>query len=359
MYVQTTEGTRAPGLATDETGANAGRSWQRVNGNWTTAPAEEGNYMIRAVVKYPVNAPVITTSVKGTYTNKTKITVNGTSPASGAEARIYNGGKAVGTAQVVNGKFTLEVNLQPGVNALTAEVIVNGKATDRSLPVVVILDKTAPVLNILTPEEGSRTNAEVVHVTGNVQEQFLDTVTVNGQKIAVGQDRSFSHRVLVNEGKNTITITAKDLAGNTTTITRIVHVETALPEITNVTPAEDVRITSGESVTVSFESVPNLQASFRIELPLDLQARAGIPLTESSPGHYTGTYTTPESLVLEGGVIVIKVRDAAGNETEIEAAGRLYVSAPNVAESPSEIPDVLADDAELPSEAESGAEPTT
>ncbi|MGR6543666.1 S8 family serine peptidase [Paenibacillus tundrae] len=360
VYVQTTEGTQAPGLATDETGTNAGRSWQRVNGNWTTAPAEEGNYMIRAIVKYPVNAPVITTSVKGTYTNKTKITVNGTSPASGAEARIYNGGKAAGKAQVVNGKFTLEVNLQPGVNALTAEVIVNSKATDRSLPVVVILDKTAPVLNILTPEEGSRTNAEVVHVTGNVVEAFLDTVTVNGQKVVIGQDRSFSHRVLVNEGKNTITITAKDLAGNITTITRIVQVETVLPEITNITPAEDVRITSGESVTVSFESAPNLQASFRIELPLDLQARAGIPLTESSPGHYTGTYTTPESLVLDGGVIVIKVRDAAGNETEIEAAGRLYVSAPNAVESPSEIPDTpAAEDVDSPTDVEIDAEPTT
>ncbi|WKL01640.1 hypothetical protein Q0F98_34900 [Paenibacillus amylolyticus] len=89
----------------------------------------------------------------------------------------------------------------------------------------------------------------------------------------MGKDRSFSHRVLVNEGENTITITATDIAGNKTTVTRTVYVETVLPELTNITPAEDVRITSGESVTVSFDSKPGLQTSFRIQLPLNLNAQ--------------------------------------------------------------------------------------
>lgn len=48
---------------------------------------------------------------------------------------------------------------------------------------------------------------------------------------------------------------------------------------------------------------------------------------ETEPGRYTGTYTTPSSLVLDGGVIVIRAQDAAGNKVEAEAAGRLFVSA--------------------------------
>ncbi|OMP68831.1 serine protease, partial [Agrobacterium tumefaciens] len=103
VYVQTEAGNNAPGLATDETGVNAARSWQRVSGVWSQAPAEEGNYMIRAVVRYPVNAPVITSPVDKTYTNEKIVTITGTSPASGAEIRIYNGEETLGTAQVENG----------------------------------------------------------------------------------------------------------------------------------------------------------------------------------------------------------------------------------------------------------------
>ncbi|WP_408894886.1 S8 family serine peptidase [Paenibacillus taichungensis] len=328
VYVQTAVGTSAPGLATDENGVNAGRSWQRVGGVWSTAPAEEGNYMIRAVVKYPVNAPVLTQPTN-TYTNQPTFDVSGTSPASGAQIKIYNGKEIAGTTTVENGKFKLNVKLRAGVNAITAEAVVNGKTTDRSLPVVVILDQTAPVLTVLTPEEGSRINTEVVHITGDVQDQFLDKVTINGQKVKLEQNRSFNHRVLVNEGKNTITIIATDIAGNKTTVTRTVYVETSLPELTNISPAEDVRIVAGETVTVSFDSNPKLQASFRIELPSNLSTQAGaeIPLVETEAGHYTGTYTTASSLVLEGGVIVIRAQDAAGNKVEVEAPGRLFVSA--------------------------------
>lgn len=78
----------------------------------------------------------------------------------------------------------------------------------------------------------------------------------------------------MNEGENVITITATDLAGNKTTVTRTVFVETEVPELRDITPAEDVNITAGESVTVSFKSKPGLQASFRIQLPLNLNAEA-------------------------------------------------------------------------------------
>lgn len=328
VYIQSLAGTSAPGLATDENGTYAERSWQRVSGAWGPSPAEEGNYMIRAVVKYPVNAPVLTPPAN-TYTNQSTFTISGTSPASGAQIKFYNGKDAAGTTTVNDGKFSHGVKLRAGVNVITAEAIIDGKTTDRSLPVIIILDQTKPQLNIISPVEGSRINTEVVHVTGNVVEQFLDKLVVNGQKVQVDKERKFSHRVLVNEGENNITIEATDLAGNKTTVTRAVYVETGLPQITDITPAEDVVITSGESVDVSFKSKPGLQASFRIQLPLNLNAGGAgeVPLVETEPGLYTGTYTTPASLVLEGGVIVIRAQDAAGNKAEAQAVGRLFVRA--------------------------------
>ena len=59
----------APGLATDENGPNAKRSYQHVGGAWSPAPAEEGNYMIRARVSYEVHAPVITSPGQDLVTN--------------------------------------------------------------------------------------------------------------------------------------------------------------------------------------------------------------------------------------------------------------------------------------------------
>jgi bacillopeptidase F len=153
-------------------------------------------------------------------------------------------------------------------------------------------------------------------------------LTINGEPAEFGSDGSFNKRLLINEGENQITVTAKDLAENETSVTRSVYVDTALPKLENISPAEDVRITPGQPVRVSFDSASGLEASFHVELPFNLSTlgRNDIPLNETSSGHYEGTYFTSSSLNLEGGVIVIRVRDAAGNEVETEAPGRLYVA---------------------------------
>jgi len=152
-------------------------------------------------------------------------------------------------------------------------------------------------------------------------------LTINGAEVQVEEDGSFSHRLLIEEGLNQIIVTARDLAGNETSVTRTVHLEQALPEIRNVTPTEDVRITPGEALRVTFDSDPGLQASFRIEVPLvSSSARNEISFFEAAPGRYEAYYNTPNTLRLSGGIIVIRIRDAAGNEVEIETQGKLYVN---------------------------------
>ncbi|UMY53577.1 MULTISPECIES: S8 family serine peptidase [Paenibacillus] len=328
VYTQSAVGTQSPGLATDESSPNALRSWQGVSGTWSQSPEEEGNYMIRAIVRYPVNAPTITTPTKATYTQEETITVTGTSPAEGADIQLFNGKELAGTTKVKDRQFSLSVDLQPGANPLSVQAAVYGKITDRSEPVVVTLDQTKPGLILTSPDEGARTNAGVVSVTGTVYDEFLTDLTINGEPAEFGSDGTFNKRLLINEGENQITVTAKDLAENETTVTRSVYVDTALPKLENISPAEDVRITPGQSVRVSFDSASGLEASFHVELPFNLSTlgRNDIPLNETSSGHYEGTYFTSSSLNLEGGVIVIRVRDAAGNEVETEAPGRLYVT---------------------------------
>ena len=124
---------------------------------------------------------------------------------------------------------------------------------------------------------------------------------MNGEQADVGADGKFTHRVLLDPGANVVTVTAKDLAGNETTVTRTVHLDLDSPAITDIAPASDVKLAQGDTLRVSFKSDPGLNASFRIELPIaPAAARAGeIAMTESAatPGLYEGSYKTPDKLI--------------------------------------------------------------
>ncbi|WP_439330844.1 S8 family serine peptidase [Neobacillus piezotolerans] len=327
VYIQTFANPNTPGLATDESGTNALRSWQRISGAWSQSPAAEGNYMIRAIVQYPVGAPVITSPANGSFTKDENVTVTGTSQVNGSTVKLFNGTEQVGTGTVEKGKFSIPTTLHAGANELSVEVVVNGKISDRSEPTTVTLDQTAPALDVTAPVQDYRTNVEMVHVTGTTTDEHFDNLTVNGQPVKVNADGTFSHKILVNAGENEITVTSTDRAGNTTTVIRNVVVDLSAPEITNISPAADVHISAGETVQVSFDSEPGLNASFRIELPLMPSSGNGITMTETSPGHYEGSYTTPASLTMEGGVIVVRVADQSGNQVEAVAPGKLYVTA--------------------------------
>lgn len=326
-YIQTAPYPNSPGLATDEDGENAGRSWQLVSGGWSLSPADEGNYMIRAKIKNEVTPPTITSPKTGAFTNQPEITVTGvTAKAEGVTIQVYNGEELAGEVAASDGTFSLPIPLHAGENQLTAVASVNGKSTDPSQPVVVTLDQEAPTLTVTAPEEGMVTDKEVVYVTGESHDDHLEGVYVNGTKANLRNNGTFTVRILVDGGENRVTIRSVDLAGNETVVTRTVQVDLSLPEITQIEPAEDLHLHAGDTVHVSFDSEAGLSGFFRIELPLGLTSQNEIAMQETSPGHYEGSYVTPASLNVEGAVIIVKAVDAAGNTVEAEAPGKLYVT---------------------------------
>nr|WP_276316359.1 S8 family serine peptidase [Paenibacillus artemisiicola] len=329
-YIQVGSYPNTPGLATDVNGTNALRSWQVVGGGWAPAPEDDGNYMIRATINNEVTAPVITSPAAGTYTNDAAIEVTGTLPIDGATVTLYNGDAKAGTAAVENGTFAIPVQLKAGLNSLSAEATVDGKTTERSAPTDVTLDTVLPSLTVATPTEDFKKNQEALTIKGTATDDYPGGVTVNGEAAEVGEGGAFTHRILLNPGANAVTVVAKDLAGNETTVTRTVRLDLDSPAIADVTPAEDAKLFQGDSLSVSFKSDPGLHAAFRVELPIaPASAKANeIAMTESktTPGLYEGTYKTPDSLILDGGVIVVRAWDDAGNETEAAASGKLFVN---------------------------------
>ncbi|GAB3047514.1 bacillopeptidase F [Virgibacillus ainsalahensis] len=328
VYIQTGANPNVPGLATDENGPNAERSYQYVGGAWSPSPAVEGNYMIRARVSYEVEEPVITSPAEDQITSEQEITVEGeASPTT--TVQLLNNGEEVGRAEVgEDGQFAIPAELTEGDNELTVVSLLDDTPTGESEPVLVTLDTQAPELTIESPEDGDKLNSETVTVEGTVSDANLDVVEVNGQEADV-TDGTYSKRILLDNGENEIEVVTQDLAGNSTSESITIDVKYAAAEIENLTPTEDVSINAGESVKIEFESEPGLDATFMIHMPLTntTENATELPMRETDDGSYVGYWTATNSVNAEGAVIEVKTVDDYGNETRKQAEGKLFINA--------------------------------
>ncbi|WYP26951.1 S8 family serine peptidase [Alkalihalobacillus sp. FSL W8-0930] len=327
-YIQSAADPNAPGLAIDEDGPVAERSWEFIGGSFTQTPADEGNYMIRAKVNYELSAPTITSPEDGTMTNEEVILIEGTSSAASGII-IYNDGEEASTTTTdESGVFTTDVTLAEGENTLTAAVVTESGDSDLSEAITVILDQTSPELEITDPVDGSKSNRETVTVKGTATDENLDTVTVNGQNATVEENGSFSQRVLLENGINDIEVVATDLAGNSTTEQISIDVKFDALVIENLKPDEDKTLKSGESVKIEFTSEEDLDATFIIRMPLtNITSNATeLPIREESDGTYVGYWTATSNIEVEGAEIEVIVRDDYGNETRKVAPMKLNVN---------------------------------
>ncbi|MBA4538610.1 S8 family serine peptidase [Bacillus aquiflavi] len=330
VYIQTKQHPNAPGLATDENGEHKDRSWQLVSGAWSKSPKSEGNYMIRAVVNYEVTAPVITSPSQNMFTNEEKIVIKGTSSPA-VTVNIFNNGDEVTAVEAdEKGEFSAEVTLTEGKNELTAKASTENGSTDSSAPITVIYDKTKPELTIDSPTNGSKTNKEVITVEGIVADENLDSVVVNDKKASIS-DGKYKARIILDEGENTITVIAKDKAGNETSNSIKIDVKYTAPTINHLTPTEDKYLDSGDSIKIEFDSEPGLKATFTIKMPLTntgamLSNANELPIMETSPGHYVGYYTATKNVKAPGAEVEVIVTDDYGNEVRQIAEGKLYIN---------------------------------
>ncbi len=330
VYTQTKANPNAPGLATDEDGPNAKRSYQGVSGVWSPSPEAEGNYMIRATVNYEITAPSITSPSNESFTNQDEVTVEGNA-APKTNVDVYNDGeKVASTTSTEAGTYSTKVKLKKGENVLTSKISASNGSTDASAPVKITLDQDKPVLVVTAPVNGTKTNRESTTVTGTIADDYLDVVQVNGQTAKV-TDGKFSLRLLLDEGINEITVLAKDKAGNEAKETLSIDVKYTAPTVSNLVPTDDKVLTSGESVKIEFDSEPGLDAEFSILMPLTNVGNPSnaieLPMKETSAGHYVGYYTATKNVKAPGAAIEVKISDDYGNVTTQRAAGKLYINA--------------------------------
>ena len=113
------------------------------------------------------------------------------------------------------GAFAQPVTLRDGPNAIALSLI-SGKDVLAHTSYTVVLDRTPPALAVTTPLKDASVDGPNVSVAGKAEAGT--TVTVDGRTIALAQDGSFADTFTATPGAITISVTARDRAGNETTV---------------------------------------------------------------------------------------------------------------------------------------------
>ena len=113
------------------------------------------------------------------------------------------------------------VKLKEGTNTISAKAMdEKNNTSDLSEVLTVQVKKSKPTLDITTPSENEEITGEkqITTVTGKTEPD--NSVTINDRFVVVKSDGSFSYDLSLKEGEQTITIIAKDQAGNETKVER-------------------------------------------------------------------------------------------------------------------------------------------
>ena len=166
------------------------------------------------------------------------VTVNG------YPAVFTPGGAAAGGAFSIS-----ELPLTEGKNAITVEA--KDRAGNIGTSIInVELDTLAPVIQVSSPVQGAFVNTPRISVTGSVTEINPDGLWVNGNPITLTSGSFSVADFQLTEGSNTITIKAKDKAGNESTATVSLTLDTIAPSVTITAPASGL-LTKTPQVAVS------------------------------------------------------------------------------------------------------------
>jgi hypothetical protein len=145
-------------------------------------------------------------------------------------------------ATVTGGQFTALIPLLEGARAIQAiarDAAGRTATADRH----VVIDTIAPVITITAPTAGHVTKAAAVQVSGAVADVSAVTVQVNGVAVPVTSGTFTADVPITAEGPATITITATDVAGNTSTGDVGVVVDRTAPTLEIAAPTAGALVT--------------------------------------------------------------------------------------------------------------------
>jgi hypothetical protein len=104
------------------------------------------------------------------------------------------------------------------------------------------IDAEPPVLLLSTLSDGSVTNSETLNLAGKVTDNIgLKELAINGVRVSINGDGTFSHAITLPVGTTVITTEAVDIAGNLTTDIRTIVFDRETPVVTVTAPADNFK----------------------------------------------------------------------------------------------------------------------
>lgn len=190
----------------------------------------------RLINNKPTIAWTVTDDDSGVNSDTIGITIDSGSKVTGAsiEKTAIDGGYQC--------TYTPSAALSDGSHTVKIDASDNDGNAATQKSVTFIIDTVAPTLSVTSPVDGTVTNSSAVTVSGTTNDATSSPVTLtvklnNGsaQNVTVNANGSFSKALTLTPGTNTITITATDAAGKSTTVTRTVKLDTGAPVFQSIT----------------------------------------------------------------------------------------------------------------------------
>lgn len=151
------------------------------------------------------------------HTNKNELEITGRTEPGATVFLLFNDKNSEVLANS-EGSFRSTANLTEGENTLYAYAKdTSGNQSDNSTTILILYDKTPPMIEILKPTNNSEfvgPKERQLTIEGKSEENAK--VTINGRHVFVENDGSYSYTISLSEGENKFIVRAEDEAGNST-----------------------------------------------------------------------------------------------------------------------------------------------
>jgi hypothetical protein len=176
------------------------------------------------------------------YTRDPQLQLTGKVPSfavqEGRSLQIVLNGAVIATTPLnESGAFNAALALKDGANSIGVALIADRDIVAAST-YTVVLDRTPPTVTVERPAPGSTVDAQNVVVSGTTEQG--STITVNGRIVVTTPEGGFTDSFSATPGSVTVTVVARDRAGNETT-----------EKLTVI--AQQVAQTTGVTVTVTLD----------------------------------------------------------------------------------------------------------